>query len=428
MSPTFASLAIRNYRIFASGSVVSNVGTWMGRVGQDWLVLTQLTDHSASALGIVTGLQFLPFLLMAPVTGMIADRFNKRHVLMATQSFLGLSALALAALTLTGHVELWHVYLIAFLQGLATAVDNPARQSFVSEMVPKDRLANAVALNSASFNAGRLVGPGIAGLLIAALGTGWALLVNGLSFAFVLASLLAMRVRDLTPAPRARGKRQIREGLAYVRSRPDVLLVLALVFVLGTFGMNFQITTALMATKEFHEGPTEYGMLGSIMAIGSLAGALLAARRKRPRLRVLLVALAGFTVATAVGSLAPTYEVFALSLVPIGLASLTALTTANAMVQLAVEPQMRGRVMALYMAVFMGGTPLGAPVIGWIGDAFGARWTIGIGALAVGLSLVAVAAYLLRRQNVQVRYQSRRRPRLRITVEPAEQPQPEAVR
>jgi predicted MFS family arabinose efflux permease len=183
-----------------------------------------------------------------------------------------------------------------------------------------------------------------------------------------------------------------------------------------------------MATKEFHEGPTEYGMLGSIMAIGSLAGALLAARRKTPRLRVLLVALAGFTVATAVGALAPTYEVFALALVPIGLASLTALTTANAMVQLAVDPQMRGRVMALYMAVFMGGTPLGAPVIGWIGDAFGARWTIGIGAVAVGLSLAAVAAYLLRRQNVQVRYESRRRPRLRITVEPAEQPQPEAVR
>ena len=200
MSPTFASLAVRNYRIFASGSVVSNVGTWMGRVGQDWLVLTQLTDHSASALGIVTGLQFLPFLLMAPVTGMIADRFSKRHILLTTQSFLGLSALALAALTLTGHVELWHVYLIAFLQGVATAVDNPARQSFVSEMVSKDRLANAVALNSASFNAGRLVGPGIAGLVIAALGTGWALLVNGLSFGFVLASLLAMRAR-VAPAP-----------------------------------------------------------------------------------------------------------------------------------------------------------------------------------------------------------------------------------
>ncbi|MEP6649314.1 MAG: MFS transporter [Lapillicoccus sp.] len=428
MSPTFASLSVRNYRIYASGSLVSNVGTWMGRVGQDWLVLTQLTDHSSSALGLVTGLQFLPFLLLAPVTGMIADRFSKRHVLMTTQSFLALSAMALAVLTLTGHVELWHVYVIAFLQGVATAVDNPARQSFVSEMVPKDRLTNAVALNSASFNAGRLIGPGVAGLVIAAVGTGWALLVNGLSFGFVLASLLAMRVRDLRPTPRARGKGQIRQGLAYVRSRPDVMLVMALVFVLGTFGMNFQITTALMATKEFHEGATEYGMLGSIMAIGSLAGALLAARRKAPRLRVLLIALAGFTVATAVGALAPNYEVFALALVPIGLSSLTALTTANAMVQLSVDPQMRGRVMALYMAVFMGGTPLGAPIIGWLGDVLGPRWTIGIGTVAVGLSLVAVAAYLHRRENVQVRYESHRRPRFSITVEPADQPQPEAVR
>ncbi len=357
MSPTFASLNVRNYRIYATGSLVSNVGTWMGRVGQDWLVLTQLTNHSSSALGIVTGLQFLPFLILAPVTGMIADRFSKRHILLATQTFLGLSALALAALTLSGHVELWHVYLIAFLQGVATAVDNPARQSFVSEMVPKDRLTNAVALNSASFNAGRLIGPGVAGLVIAAVGTGYALLVNGLSFAFVLASLLAMRVRDLTPAPRARGKGQVRQGFAYVRSRPDVMLIMALVFVLGTFGMNFQITTALMATKEFHQGPTEYGMLGSIMAIGSLAGALLAARRKVPRLRVLLVALVGFTLATAVAALAPNYEVFAVALIPTGLASLTALTTANAMVQLSVDPQMRGRVMALYMAVFMGGTP-----------------------------------------------------------------------
>ena len=220
-----------------------------------------------------------------------------------------------------------------------------------------------------------------------------------------------MRVRDLTPAPRARGKGQIRQGLAYVRSRPDVMLVMALVFVLGTFGMNFQITTALMATKEFHEGPTGYGMLGSIMAIGSLAGALLAARRKVPRLRVLLVALAGFTVASGIAALAPTYEVFALALIPTGLASLTALTTANAMVQLSVDAQMRGRVMALYMAVFMGGTPLGAPIIGWIGDVFGARWTIGIGTVAVGLSLVAVAAYLYRRENVRVRYESHRRPR-----------------
>ncbi len=431
MSPTWASLRVRNYRIYATGSVVSNVGTWMGRVGQDWLVLTQLTNHSASALGLVTGLQFLPFILLAPFTGMVADRFSKRHVLFATQSFLGVSALVLAALTLTGHVQLWHVYTIAFLQGVATALDNPARQSFVSEMVPKDRLSNAVALNSASFNLGRLVGPGVAGLVIAAFGTGWALAVNGFSFAFVLASLVAMRGGDLTPAPRAEGKGQIRQGIAYVRSRPDIMLVMGLVFVLGTFGMNFQITTALMATTEFHRGPTEYGLLGSIMAVGSLGGALLAARRKTPRLRVLLVALTGFTVTAGLGALAPTYDLFALTLVPMGLAALTAMTTANAMVQLSVDPQMRGRVMALYMAVFMGGTPVGAPIVGWVGEAFGARWTIGLGAVAVGLSVVAVALLLVRRDNVQVSYASHRRPRFSVTVAPVgavDSSSPQAVR
>lgn len=431
MSPTWASLRVRNYRIYTTGSVVSNVGTWMGRVGQDWLVLTQLTNHSASALGLVTGLQFLPFILLAPFTGMVADRFNKRHVLFATQSFLGVSALVLAALTLTGHVQLWHVYTIAFLQGVATALDNPARQSFVSEMVPKDRLSNAVALNSASFNLGRLVGPGVAGLVIAAFGTGWALAVNGFSFAFVLASLVAMRGGDLTPAPRAEGKGQIRQGIAYVRSRPDIMLVMGLVFVLGTFGMNFQITTALMATTEFHRGPTEYGLLGSIMAVGSLGGALLAARRKTPRLRVLLVALTGFTVTAGLGALAPTYDLFALTLVPMGLAALTAMTTANAMVQLSVDPQMRGRVMALYMAVFMGGTPVGAPIVGWVGEAFGARWTIGLGAVAVGLSVVAVALLLVRRDNVQVSYASHRRPRFSVTVAPVgavDSSSPQAVR
>ncbi len=428
MSPTFASLKVRNYRIYASGSIVSNVGTWMGRVGQDWLVLTQLTDHSSSALGLVTGLQFLPFLILAPFTGMIADRFPKRRIMLMTQSFLGLSALSLAVLTLTGHVQLWHVFLIAFLQGVATAVDNPARQTFVSEMVPRDRLTNAVALNSASFNAGRLIGPGVAGLLIAATSTGWALAVNGLSFGFVLLSLLRLNVRELAPAPRARGKGQIRQGVAYVRSRPDIMLIMGLVFVLGTFGMNFQITTALMATQQFHKGPTEYGLLGSIMAIGSLAGALLAARRKLPRLRVLLVALVGFTVASGLASVAPSYELFALALIPTGLASLTALTTANAMVQTSVDAQMRGRVMALYMAIFMGGTPLGAPMIGWIGEVFGPRWTIGIGTIAVGLSLMAVSVLLAKRENVQVTYESHRRPRFSVRVDAPTEATAQAVR
>jgi len=426
MSPTFRALSHRNYRIYTAGGVVSNVGTWMGRVGQDWLVLTQLTDHSASALGVVTGLQFLPFLLLAPWAGAIVDRFAKRRIVLVTQSVLGLTALALAVLVLSGAVALWQVYVLAFVQGVTTALDTPARQTFVSEMVPRKDLSNAVGLGSASFNAGRLIGPGLAGLLIAAFGTGIAMLVNGLSFLAVVASVLALRPQELRPAPLAKGSGQMRQGLAYVRSRPDLKLIMSLIFVLGTFGMNFQITMALMATTVFHKGAGEFGLLGSIMAVGSLTGALLAARRERPRLRVLLFALAGFTVSTLVAAFAANYAMFALALIPCGLTALTAMTTANALVQLSVDPAMRGRVMALYMAVFMGGTPLGAPIIGWIGDVAGARWTIGIGTVAVALALVVVAVRLVRKQNVVVSYQAKRRPRLRLVLQAS--PTPEQAR
>ena len=417
MSPTFRAFGNRNYRVFAAGAAISNVGTWMGRVGQDWLVLTQLTDHSASALGLVTGLQFLPMLLLAPWSGMIVDRFAKRRIVVVTQSVLAVTALLLAVLVLTGTVTLWQVYTLAFVQGVTTALDVPARQTFVGEMVPPDLLSNAVALNSASFNAGRLVGPAVAGLLIAAFGTGIAMLLNGLSFLPVVASLLVLRGAELRPAPVARGKGRIREGLAYVRGRPDLKLVMALIFVLGTFGMNFQITMALMATTVFDKGPGEFGLLGSIMAVGSLAGALYAARRERPRLRVLLLALAGFTVSTLLAALAPTYWTFAAALVPCGLTALTSMTTANALVQLSVDPSVRGRVMALYMAIFWGGTPLGAPFIGWLGDVAGPRWSIGVGTLAVGLALGVVAILVTRRENVVVSYQSNRRPRVRVEVE-----------
>jgi MFS family permease len=432
VSPTFSSLDIRNYRIYAAGAFISNIGTWMGRVAQDWLVLTELTNHSSSALGIVTGLQFLPFLLLAPWAGMIADRYPKRRILAITQTSLALSSLALGLLVVTGTAELWMVYGIALFTGVATAVDNPARQTFVSEMVPRDRLANAVSLNSASFNAGRLIGPGVAGLTIAAFSTGWTLMLNTLTFVAVLLALALMRQSELRPAPAlARGKGAIREGIAYVRSRPDIQLVMVLVFVLGTFGMNFQITTALMATKEFGKGPEEYGLLGSIMAIGSLTAALLSARRAKPRLRILLVALVGFTISSGLAAMAPSYLLFALALVPVGLSALTALTTANAMVQLSVDPAMRGRVMALYMAIFMGGTPLGAPLIGWIGDVWGPRWTIGIGTIAIAITLVVVSIWMARHENVQVTYESQRRPRIRIRTLPqpeVSEPVPEAAR
>lgn len=420
MSPMFTSLSVRNYRLYASGALVSNIGTWMGRIAQDWLVLTQLTEHSSQALGIVTGLQFLPFLLLAPWAGSLADRFPKRSLLLITQAALLMTSLLLAVLVLTDVAQLWHVYVIALLQGVAAAVDNPARQAFVSEMVPRDRLANAVALNSASFNFGRLVGPGVAGLVIYAWGTGPALLVNSVTFLFVLAALFSLRARDLHPTPLVRGRGAIRDGLRYVRTRRDLQLVMLLVFVLGTFGMNFQVTMALMATREFHKGPGEFGLLGSIMAVGSLTAALLSARRAQPRLRVLLLALVGFTVATTLSALAPTYTLFAISVVPVGVCALTALTTANAMVQLRSDPLMRGRVMALYMAIFMGGTPLGAPLIGWIGDTWGARWTIAIGPIALALTLVAVSWWLAREEDVRVSYESQRRPRLLVTTGPAD--------
>ena len=425
MSPTFASLSIYNYRVFAAGALISNTGTWMGRVAQDWLVLTELTDNSSVALGIVTGLQFAPLVLFAPLGGMIADRFPKRRILFATQSALALTSLLTGILVVTGAVQLWHIYLLAFAQGVATALDNPTRQTFVSEMVPHASLSNAVGLNSASFNAARLIGPGVAGLVIAAFGTGPAFFVNTLSFVAVLFALWRMRPGELNPSPRSRGRGQMREGLRYVRGRPDIVLIMALVFVLGTFGMNFQMTTALMATAVFDKGASEYGLLGSIMAVGSLSAALLSARRPHPRLRILLVSLAAFVVASAAAALAPSYIWFAVLLIPVGLSALTVLTTANSMVQLSVDPAMRGRVMALYMAVFMGGTPLAAPLIGWIGLAWGPRWTILVGSVMTGLAVIAAMLYLVHSENIHVRYHRAPRPRLSVTRGEIVQPVPE---
>lgn len=415
MSSMFASLKVHNYGVFAAGALASNIGTWMGRVAQDWLVLTELTDHDATALGIVTGLQFAPMVLLAPLAGSLADRYSKRKLLMLTQVGLGLNAAVLAGLMLSGAAQLWHVYLLALLMGVTTAVDNPARQAFVSEMVPKDLLTNAVSLNSASFNGARLIGPAAAGLLIAWVGTGPTLVLNALSFAAVLTSLFLMRPSELTPAPRASGRGGVREGLRYVKKRKDIQLLMFIVFMLGTFGMNFQITIALMSTQIFGRGAAEFGFLGSVMAIGSLAAALMAARRSRPRLRVLLAALIGFTVASAAAALAPTFWFFAVALVPTGLFALTVMTTANAAVQLATTPVMRGRVMALYMAIFLGGTPLGAPAVGWVGGAWGARWTILIGSIACGLTAVGAILYLMRSKDLQVRLDRRRPMRLLVT-------------
>jgi MFS family permease len=404
LSPTFRALRIHNYRLYALGGLVSNTGTWMQRVAQDWLVLTLHHGSAAdasTALGLTTGLQFLPVLLFSPYAGLVADRMPKRRLLQLTQASMGVASLLLAVLALTDVVTTPMVFAIAFVFGVGSAFDAPARQSFVSEMVGPDDLSNAVGLNSASFNLARVLGPALSGFLIAALGagvraTGLVILLNGISYLAVIVALQLMRPYELTPIARApRGKGMIRDGVRYVRGRPDLMLILVAAFFAGTFGMNFQMTSALMATQVFHKGPGEYGLLGTTLAFGSLTGALLGARREgRPRQRlVVLAGLAFGTVEIALG-LMPSYLTFALLTPVLGLCLLTMLNAANTTVQLSVAPAMRGRVMALYMMVVMGGTPLGAPVVGWVGATFGARWTlIGGGALTVFGVLLAVAIF-----------------------------------
>ncbi|MEW1903747.1 MFS transporter [Streptomyces sp. NPDC086147] len=416
---TFSSLKIRNYRLFFTGAIVSNTGTWMARITQDWLVLS-LTG-SAAAVGITTALQFLPMLLFGLYGGVIADRYPKRQLLLVSQAALGLCGVALAVLTLSGHVQVWHVYLIAFLLGMVTVVDNPARQSFVSEMVGPEQLRNAVSLNSANFQSARLVGPAVAGVLIAGVGSGWAFLLNGLSFVAPVVGLLLMRTGELHKVERVpRGKGQLREGLRYVAGRPDLVWPIVLVGFIGTFGFNFPIWLTAFADGVFHVGAGTYGFLNTLMAAGSLVGALAAARRGSTRLRMLVIAAGVFGVLEVVAALSPTFWLFALLLVPIGMIGLTVNVTANSAVQMATDPAMRGRVMSLYMMVFAGGTPIGAPLLGWVTDVYGARVGFAAGglislaaAVVVGLVLARVGGLKVavgwRRGHPQVRFVARER-------------------
>ncbi len=414
-STTFASLRYFNYRLWFVGGLVANVGTWMQRVGQDWLVLTELSDNSGLAVGITTALQFAPTLLLSAWAGLIADRVDRRKLLIASQVAQGALALGLGALVLGGHAQLWQVYLFAGLLGCVSAFDQPVRQTFVAELVPAGRLSNAVGLNSASFNAARLIGPGIGGLLIAAVGTGWVFVINGASFIATIFALSQMRLGELHPMPVApRAKGQIREGIRYVRRRTDILVIMAVVSVVSMFGLNFQMTSALMARTEFGKGAGEYGILGSILAIGSLTGALLAARRERPRVRLVIGAALAFGVATGVMALMPTYVSYAVACIPVGLASLTMLTAANTTIQMTTDPAVRGRVMSLYMMVMMGATPIGAPVVGWIAEQFGPRWSIGIGSITALLVAGLAAVWAIRHWDLEVHYRVRARPHLEV--------------
>ena len=415
MTQTFASLKYYNYRIWFGAALVANIGTWMQRVAQDWLVLTVLTDHSGVAVGVVTALQFLPALALSAWAGLLADRVNRRRLLIATQTALGVLAVALGALVLSGHVQLWHVYIFATLLGCVSAIDGPVRQTFVAEMVPPNKLPNAVGLNSASFNAARLIGPGVAGLLIAWVGTGFVFIINGVSFGATIIAMMMMRKSALQVLPSAaRGSGQIREGVAYVRSRTDILVIMAVVGVVSTFGLNFQLTSALMATSVFHKGAGEYGVLGSILAIGSLTGALMAARRDKPRVRLVIASAFGFAITSGVMALMPTYELYALASIPVGFCSLTMLTAANTTIQMSTSPEIRGRVMALYIMVLLGANPIGAPVVGWIGEFFGPRWAIGIGSITALVVSMGAAIWVKRHWHLEISYRFADRPRLQV--------------
>ena len=398
----FRSLRVRNYRLYAGGQLVSLTGTWMQRVAQDWLVL-ELTN-SGTALGIVTALQFLPSLLFGLWGGLLADRYDKRKLLLATQTGLALVALILGVLDVTGIVQYWQVLVLALALGLVSAIDSPVRQSFVVEMVGPDDLTNAVGLNSTIFNSARILGPAVAGVMITAIGTGWAFVANGISSIAVLTGLALMRPAELRPSPaidRIRG--QLRAGLHYVRQRQDLLLTMVLVFVVGTFGLNFQITTALLAKQVFHRSATGYGLLSTALAVGACVGAVLATRRRtRPSLRFLLLAATAFGLLEILAGSMPGFGATALMLVLVGLAMLTFTTAANSSVQLGVEATMRGRVMALYLMCFLGGTPIGAPIVGWVANTVGPRWGMIGGGLVCMAMAVGMALYLVRRRSLHI--------------------------
>lgn len=418
----FRSLRVPNYRLWFAGALVSNTGAWMQRTAQDWIVLTELTDHDAAAVGITMALQFGPLLLLMPLSGLMADRFDRKRLLAFTQAAQLVLALGLGILVVSGLAQLWHVYAFALLLGIVTAIDTPARQTFVSELVADRDIANAVALNATSFQTARLIGPAAAGVLIALIGTGPVFLINAVSYVGVLVSLGLIKRATLVPAPRlAKARGQFRGGLRYVRSRPDIIVVLVMVFLVGTFGFNFPVFISTMTTVEFGLGSAAFGLLSSCMAAGAVTGALLAARRERARFGVVVIAAGAFGVVGVLAAFAPSYLVFAIGLVAVGITSITMMNTANAYVQTTVDPAVRGRVMALYMAIFAGGTPIGAPLIGAVANVLGPRYALVLGTLSGLLAAVIALVWLVASRGMRVVRHPDSRFRLAIAFPPAEE-------
>lgn len=392
-SGNWRSFRHRNYRILFAANAVSNIGTWAQRIAQDWLVL-ELTNKG-SYLGLVTALQFAPFIFFSLHGGALADRFNKRKVLIWTNIAGGLSAGVLGVLVLTDIVNILHVCILALMLGISSAVDGPVRQAFTSEVVGEDDVSNAVSLNSANFNAGRLIGPAVSGLLIAAFDTGPSFIFNAASYVFVIVALLVLKEESFFYRRTSQAMTSVREGLRYAKARPDIYVVLLIVFFMSTFGLNFQIFNALMATQAFDRGPASYGLLGTFMAIGSLSGALLSTRLERFRsVRFIIGASIVFSVCVIIISFMPTFATYAIFLPLCGLSALTTLVNANSYVQVNSDPAIRGRVLGIYLLIFMGGAPFGSSLIGVFSDAFGIRETVaGCGVISLVSVLIIGAIF-----------------------------------
>ena len=388
---TLRSFKHRNFRILYPANALSNIGTWTQRVAQDWLVL-ELTDNDPATLGIVTALQFLPAMLLSLYGGLLADRFSKRKLLLLTNLGAGFVSVFLGILVITNSVELWHVYALALLLGIFTAIDSPIRVSFTSELVGKEDLANAVSLNSANFNAGRLIGPALSGFLIYQYGTGPSFLLNTATYVVMVITLLVIRDKDLHIATKPNRENKLKEAFVYVLGRRDLMLVMLTVFFTTTFGLNFQIFIALMATHEFGMTSKEFGILGSVLAVGSLSGALIAARLEKHRTtRNILAGAAIFGGLLMVSAYLPTYWLYGASLPILGATVLLTLISANTYVQSNTDSAVKGRVMGIYLLIFMGGTPIGSPLVGFAASAIGIR-----GAILICGAVVLTAALVLR--------------------------------
>ncbi|WP_116917434.1 MFS transporter [Williamsia muralis] len=392
----FSSLGVRNYRLWAGGQVVSLVGTWMQRIAQDWLVL-ELSGGSGVAVGIVMALQFGPTAIVSLPAGALADRFDKRKLLIATQTTIALCALILGVLDVAGMATLAWVYILSFALGCISAIDAPIRQSFTIEMVGAEQLPNAVALNSLTFNLARIIGPAVAGLLITLVDTGPVFLINAVTSLAVLAGLFAMRTSELIRSARATTDRSIRSGVRYVRRNRHLVVVLATVFVVSTFGLNFPLSLALLTANTFEGTAGGYGLLSTMLAVGTLSGALVAARRTKPaRLRHFLAGALAFGVFEVVVGVMPTFWLVAVVLIPVGVANIMFTTSAMNIMQLSVDSQMRGRVMGIYMLCFLGGTPIGSPLLGWLAQVTDPRAPLIVGGAISAIAVAGCGLLLMR--------------------------------